>query len=265
MVISANFAAAQTRYFYYTDSTAYYCQPPVTYVQGCYIVHDNPGVVAINSYPTITPARCEEIIQSCGSTVHCGPTGGHHCYPSLLHRCHCHVPGTPIPITGTPGRLKTTCESEKFYRGIEPRDATIPVPEICVNARERYDFRHITLDYDCKQADCPELNCDFSKCYNDCCKVRTCEVYQCVIDCHMECKLVKRTGPVLIAVRARQVAGQFVADVVIGRDGKAAFGAYPENTVILQAATRSEIKNRLGLDVDLGTISGTTDLKSLIN
>ena len=70
---------------------------------------------------------------------------------------------------------------------------------------------------------------------------------------------------VLVAVRHEKIRGKLVADIVIGREGKLDFGAYPENTVVLQAANRDQIRRAIGLDVDLDSIAGTTDLKSLIN
>ena len=274
LLLSSVASAGERRYFYHAGNQAYFCNAPTTYSAGYFAVCDDTSVVRINGCPTITTSRantlCQQAVMSSASVQvvsaeHCGDPVSHDCFPRLLHRCHCTVPGKPVPITGTPGKLKTKCVEEKFYRGIEPRKATIPVPQICVTAKERYDFRPITLKFDCKDADCPDLNCDFSKCANDCCKVRTCEVYQCVTDCKLECKLVKMQGPVLIAVRAQQVGGQYVADVVIGRDGQPFFGAYPENTVILKAATQAQILARLGLNVDLSTIAGPTDIKSLIN
>ena len=226
----------------------------------------------VYSSPTIYPSA--PVVYDTGSVVHSSPatsahcspgTSGGDCWPSLLRKCHCRVQGTPVPISGTKGTLQVDCKSEYFYRGIEPREAKVPVPQICVNARERYDFRPITLEYDCKDAHCPNLKCDFgSAACNDCCKVSTCEVYQCVTDCELECELVIREGTVLIAVRRRPVGGQLVADVVIGREGKIDFPAYPENTVILRAATAAQIKARLGITVNLASIRGTTDLKSLI-
>ncbi|MEM1070841.1 MAG: hypothetical protein AAGI63_18190 [Planctomycetota bacterium] len=268
VLVSTNLADAGNRYFYAKDGKAYYCVQPQTYSAGCYIVCDDAKVVRINQYPTITTHHADAMISSCcepvTNTVHCGPAK-HHCLPHVVDSCHCKVHGDPVPITGTQGPIKTYCDSKTFYRGIEPCEATVPVPRICVNAEEQYKFQPIELKFDCKDAHCPDLDCNFEHCKDDCCKVKTCEVYECVTNCRLECKTVPESGTVLIAVRRVKVGGQFVADVVIGKEGKMDFGAYPENTVILQAATQAQIEQHLKLDVDLSQIGGTTDLKSLIN
>lgn len=269
VIVTTSVASAQSKYFYSHNGKAYYCVQPQSYMEGCYVVCDDTKVVRVNGYPTISSHRAEELKSACcGSTtphtVQCGPTTPN-CLPRLAHKCHCTAPGEPVPITGEQGPLETYCDAKSFYRGIEEREATVPVPQICVNAHERYNFRPLTLEFDCKDADCPDLKCDFEKCGHDCCVVKTCEVYQCVTDCKLECKLLPQEGTVLIAVRRAQVNGKYVADVVIGRAGKMDFGAYPENTVILQAATEAQIRSAINLVVDLSTIAGTTDLKSLIN
>ena len=278
--------AGNRRYFFTRGSQARYCEAPVRYESGYYAICDEPSIVRVNGCPTISSREARRILQRCNDAravevvqhnaarsvinntdpVQCPPGAqSHTCYPALRSSCDCTVPGRPVLITGTPGPLKMNCTSDSFYRGIEPREATIPVPQLCVNAKELYRFKPITLDFDCSNAKCDGLNCDLSGCPRGTCRVRTCEVYECVTNCRVQCKLVPVTGPILIAVRSELQGGQLVADVVIGKNGKIAFGAYPENTVILQAATRDQIRKAIGLTVDLATISGTTNLKSLIN
>lgn len=264
-------AHAGNRYFYHCDGQAYYCVQPKVHTPNCYVVCSDSQTVRINGYPTISPSKAEQIISSCGTPSPTSdpckplcPPSSKHCWPHLKHKCHCKVHGNPEPIDGTPGPIETKCYSESFYIGIGEVEATIPVPEICVLAKERYDFRPLTLKYDCKDADCPELECDFKNCKNDCCVVETCEVYQCVTNCEMECRLVKRTGTVLIAVRREKVHGKLVADVIIGPKGKMQFGAYPENAVVLKAKTEKEINDALKTNVTLSAIGGPTDLKSML-
>ncbi len=285
LLATASVADAGNRYFYWNNGKAYYCNPPAVYTSGCYVVCEDASVVKINGYPTISAHEADMRIASYAETSsrsvvaresvadkddsHCGGhQDPHHCIPRTVRVCDCSYEGEPQEITGTKGKLKTNCDLKRFYKAIDIYEAPcVPVPEFCIVATERYDFKEVTLEYPCKDAECKELECDFCDCEeNDrVCEIATCEVYQCVTDCELECKIMKRPGKVVIAVREpANEDDTLVADVVIGKVGKQDFDAYKENTVILEAATAEQIKEAIGLEIDLSKVQGDRDLKSKI-
>lgn len=276
-VLSGSSVSASDRYFFCKDGKAYYCSPPASFSEGCYIVRDNTNVVRVDSFPVVSTVRADEMIADCQPSVSqtLPPTtqseccdGGTYddCLPRLTRSCHCDLSCKPTKITGTQGELKITSKAKPFYDGIGMIDGTIPVPQMCATSEEEYLFRSKLLSYDCgkgAEVGCPE-GCNPANCPHGRCEVRTCEVYEKKENCKVTCELCDREGKLIIAVRA----GQKVADVIIGKVGKADFPEYPENMVVIRGRTEAEIRRLLkNPNIKFEEIvrnSSTTDLASQI-
>ncbi len=267
----ASLGQAGNRYFYHQGRNAYYCERPETYTNGCYVVCDEPNVVKINGFPVISTANANQLCQGAAQrgpmvgtppspgVVHptppsddcCPPTIGGNCLPRIIDPCHCVGDKNVTKICFEPGTLQTVCKTTRFYKAIGTIEGTIPVPQICVTAKEVYKFRPRTLEFDCKDAQCDDVDCKDLDCKDHLCKVQSCEVYERVENCDATCKMCPRKGTLVIAIRANG----HTADVFIGKAGKASFPEYPRNLVVVQNRSQAEIRRLLQNNaIDFGTI-----------
>lgn len=241
-------AKGADRYFYYDGQKGYYCEKPKVYREGCYVVRDETNVVRVNGYPVMSSGRADSL---CGSTppqddCPCPPTGGD-CYPRLISPCNCPGAPTSTPISFDYGQPKVVCDKTYFYDGIGVIKGTIPVPQICVTAKETFKFRPRVLKYDCTDADiasgegCDGVDCDHANCGDKYCEVKSCEVYCKVENCEKTCKLCPREGELLIAIRK----GGKLADVFIGQPGAAFYPEYPRNLLVLKASSEARVRDKL--------------------
>lgn len=271
-------AIAGDRYFYRKAGKAYYCVRPQAPMEGCYIICNQSNVTRINGFTCVTQQQVDVWLSQVQVTTTksrqdpcCDPaTGSGGCIepPRVLHStCHCDDHKT-WPISRDPGPLKTVCKPRTFYEAIDEITGTIPVPQLCAEKQEYYDFRGKTLKYPCRDADLSGTECEDCE-LDDCkgeCKVATCEVYQRRIDCKLRCVKCDREGKLLIAIRRRaKSTDPLRADVFIGKVGKVDFPEYPTNLVVLRNRTQAEIRRHLQNNtIDLSAIaasgSSNTDL-----
>lgn len=296
---------AGDKFFYTNNGKSYYCSRPAKPTPGVFAVCDDPSVVKIDGVPTITTARCNTLLKQVaakpkpvakqttpqkGLEVHeaayqvtlpvgnsypspcdCvtpGPGHHHDCYPHLVSRCYCRSRRICECFEEKHGPLDVKCVSNSFYRGIKEYEAVVPVPQLCVVEDEEYIISPVIYRYDCSKYahKCKDIDCDFTGIHGSKCDVRTCRVYKRCTQCRVECRLVKRTGAVLIAVRRQPDAyGQLVADVVLGTPGVRSFPEYASNTAIMKGATASEISRRLSIpNLNLAAIAGDPDLRKYL-
>lgn len=273
-----SFSFAGDRYFYRQGQQGYYCDQPPVYRQGCYIVCDRPGIVKIGDYPTITTNEADRHCTTCSHSVMvsqttisavnscCGttlPTSGD-CWPSLVSQCRCNANGNPEKAPeSVQGSLKVVINpGSSFYEAIIVIQGNVPVPQICVDKSDSYQFGPLTLNYNCAaelQANGQAAECNPALCATPC-TVKTCEVTSRVAKCNAACVMCDTKGPLVLAIRRDRISGQRVADVFIGKEGHAAeFSAYPSTMRVLAEVTGTTINQRLKLSateaVNLDTIA----------